>query len=154
MTQNGIVLVVSVSIIHEDKLLMIKENKASVKNTWNFPSGRIEYGENILEAARREAKEETGYDVRLTATTGIYNFISSTNHQVILFHFIGEIIGGSLQLDTTEIIDSKWVAPKDLLTPDLLELRDKEVIKQITENLISQKEYSLALFNRYLENMV
>ncbi|MGO4733437.1 NUDIX hydrolase [Paenibacillus sp. 2KB_22] len=154
MTQNGIVLVVSVSIIHEDKLLMIKENKTTVKNTWNFPSGRIESNEDILEAARREAKEETGYDVRLTATTGIYNFISSTNHQVILFHFIGEIIGGSLQLDTTEIIDSKWIAPTDLLIPDLLELRDKGVIKQITENLISQKEYSLALFNRYLENMV
>ncbi|MFL0375910.1 NUDIX domain-containing protein [Paenibacillus amylolyticus] len=154
MTQNGIVLVVSVSIIHEDKLLMIKENKTTVKNTWNFPSGRIEYNEDILEAARREAKEETGYDVKLTATTGIYNFISSTNHQVILFHFIGEIIGGSLQLDTTEIIDSKWIAPTDLLIPDLLELRDKGVIKQITENLISQKEYSLALFNRYLENMV
>ncbi len=79
--------------------------------------------------------------------------MSSTNHQVVLFHFIGEIIGGSLQLDTTEIIDSKWIALTDLLIPDLLELRDKGVIKQITENLISQKEYSLALFNRYLENM-
>lgn len=154
MTQNGIVLVVSVSIIHEDKLLMIKENKATVKNTWNFPSGRIEYHEDILEAARREAKEETGYDVKLTATTGIYNFLSSTNHQVILFHFIGEIIGGSLQLDKAEIIDSTWIAPADLLIPDFLELRDKEVIKRITQNLISQKEYSLSLFNRSLENMV
>jgi len=154
VTQNGIVLVVSVSIIHEDKLLMIKENKATVRNTWNFPSGRIEYHEDILEAARREAKEETGYDVKLTATTGIYNFMSSTNHQVILFHFIGEIIGGSLQLDKAEIIDSKWIAPADLLIPDFLELRDKEVIKRITQNLISQKEYSLSLFNSSLENMV
>ncbi|MGD0032309.1 NUDIX domain-containing protein [Paenibacillus illinoisensis] len=154
MTQNGIVLVVSVAIIHEDKLLMIKENKATVRNTWNFPSGRIEYHEDILEAARREAKEETGYDVKLTATTGIYNFMSSTNHQVILFHFIGEIIGGSLQLDKAEIIDSKWIAPADLLIPDFLELRDKEVIKRITQNLISQKEYSLSLFNSSLENMV
>lgn len=154
MTQNGIVLVVSVSIIHEDKVLMIKENKATVKNTWNFPSGRIEYHEDILEAARREAKEETGYDVRLTATTGIYNFMSSTNHQVILFHFIGEIIGGSLQLDKAEIIDSTWIAPADLLIPDFLELRDKEVIQRITQNLISQKEYSLSLFNSSLKNMV
>lgn len=154
MTQNGIVLVVSVSIKHEDKLLMIKENKATVRNTWNFPSGRIEYHEDILEAARREAKEETGYDVKLTATTGIYNFMSSTNHQVILFHFIGEIIGGSLLLDKAEIIDSKWIAPADLLIPDFLELRDKEVIQRITQNLISQKEYSLTLFNSSLENMV
>ncbi|TVY03949.1 NUDIX hydrolase [Paenibacillus cremeus] len=83
---------------------MVKENKASVKNKWNFPSGRIEYGEDLLDAARREAKEETGFDVRLTGTTGIYNFISSSNHQIILFHFLGEIIGGSLQLDASKII--------------------------------------------------
>lgn len=151
MTQNGIVLVVSVSILHEDKVLMIQENKASVKNSWNFPSGRIEYGEDILEAARREAKEETGYDVKLTATTGVYNFISSTNHQVILFHFIGKIIGGSLQLNATEIIDSKWIVPSDLLVPDLLKLRDQEVIKQITENVISQKEYPLDLFAKGMD---
>ncbi|MHA7967301.1 NUDIX hydrolase [Paenibacillus sp. CAU 1782] len=151
MTQNGIVLVVSVSIICEDKVLIVKENKASVKNKWNFPSGRIEYGEDILDAARREAKEETGYDVRLTGTTGIYNFISSSNHQVILFHFLGEILGGTLQLDASEIIDSKWIAPPDLLVPNLIELRDTEVIKQIAENLMSEeKELSLALFKRYL----
>lgn len=77
--------------------------------------------------------------------------MSSTNHQVLLFHFTGEIIGGSLQLNASEIIDSKWIAPTDLLIPDLLELRDKELIKQITENLISQKEYPLALFNIYGE---
>ncbi|WP_339320315.1 NUDIX domain-containing protein [Paenibacillus sp. FSL R10-2734] len=147
MTQNGIVLVASVSIIREEKVLMIKENKASVKNKWNFPSGRIECGEDILDAARREAKEETGYDVRLTSTTGIYNFISSSNDQVILFHFIGEIIGGSLLLDTREIIDSKWSSLRDLLIPELIELRDKEVIKQIVENLISEKEFPLTLFN-------
>ena len=47
MTQTGIVLVVSVSIISEDKVLMVKENIPSVKNKWNFPSGRIEYGEEF-----------------------------------------------------------------------------------------------------------
>ncbi|MEK4076943.1 NUDIX hydrolase [Paenibacillus xylanexedens] len=96
MTQNRIVMVVSVSITHNDKIHMIKENKASVKHTWNFPSGRVKHGEDILEAARREVKEETGFDVTLTATTGVYNFISSTNHQVVLFHFKGTIVGGAL----------------------------------------------------------
>ncbi len=44
MTQNGIVLVASVSIIREDQVLIIKENKPSVRNKWNFPGGRIEPG--------------------------------------------------------------------------------------------------------------
>jgi len=77
MTQNEIVLVVSVSIIKNNEVLMIKEDKPSAINKWNFPSGRIEQGEGILSASCREVKEETGYDVKLSKTTGIYNFIVS-----------------------------------------------------------------------------
>ncbi|MBY0155054.1 NUDIX hydrolase [Cytobacillus oceanisediminis] len=51
MTQNEIVLAASTSILQEGKVLMIKENKPMVKNKWNFPSGRVEKGEDILVAA-------------------------------------------------------------------------------------------------------
>ncbi|PYE48203.1 NUDIX domain-containing protein [Paenibacillus barcinonensis] len=150
MKQHGIMLVVSVSILHEGKVLIIKENKASVRNTWNFPSGRVEYGEELMEAARREAREETGYDVRLTAATGVYNFISSLQQQVVLFHFLGEIMGGSLKLDTAEIADAKWITPMELFNSESLELRDRVVMKQITSNMISNKEYPLTLFHNQI----
>ena len=103
MGQQGIIMVVSVSIVNKGKVLIIKENKASVRNTWNYPSGRVEYGEDLMDAARREVREETGYEVRLTATTGIYNFTSSLQRQVVLFHFIGEIAGGSLRPDALKL---------------------------------------------------
>ncbi|MBB6020814.1 ADP-ribose pyrophosphatase YjhB (NUDIX family) [Paenibacillus sp. JGP012] len=147
MKQHGIMLVVSVSILHEGKVLIIKENKASVRNTWNFPSGRVEYGEELMEAARREAREETGYDVKLTAATGVYNFISSLQQQVVLFHFLGEIMGGSLKLDAVEIADAKWITPVELCNSESLELRDRDVMKQITGNIISNKEHPLTLFH-------
>ncbi|MGE8205525.1 NUDIX hydrolase [Heyndrickxia sp. NPDC080065] len=150
MTQNGIVLVVSVSIIKNNEVLLIKENKPNVKNKWNFPSGRIEEGEDILFAACREVKEETGYDVELSKTTGIYNFNSSTNHQVILFHFVGEIIGGSLKIEETEIIDSKWIPVNELLEWENHELRNPDVIKQITEALIRQTFYPITMFQKQL----
>lgn len=86
MIQNEIVLVVSVSIVRDNQVLMIKENKPSAIDKWNFPSGRIEKKEDILLAACREVKEETGLEVNLQYTTGVYNFISASNDQVILFH--------------------------------------------------------------------
>lgn len=150
MTQNGIVLVVSVSIIKNNEVFIIKENKPSDINKWNFPSGRIEQGEDILVAACREVKEETGYEVKLSKTTGIYNFISSTNHQVILFHFIGEVTGGSLNLEESEIIDSKWITITELLKLENQELRNAGVIKQITEALLSQKVYPTTFFKEKL----
>jgi len=150
MTQNGIVLVVSVSIIKGDEVLIIKENKPFAINKWNFPSGRIEYKEDILEAARREVKEETGYDVKLTGTTGVYNFISSSNDQVILFHFTGEITGGLLKIEEDEIIDSKWIMISELMKFDKNELREASVIKQIVDQLLNQNIYSISVFNEQL----
>ena len=150
MTDNFIVLVASVSILKENKVLMIKEKKPSAYNKWNFPSGRIEYLEGILDAACREVKEETGYDVNLTGTTGIYNFISSSNHQVILFHFTGEIIGGALELQEDEIADAKWVAIEGILTNDSGELRDESVIRQIANRLLKKEIYALDIFSEQL----
>lgn len=80
MSQNDIVLVVSVSVMKDNKVLLIKENKPSAYNKWNFPSGRIESNEDILEAAMREVKEETGLEIKFLNTTGVHNFKSETNH--------------------------------------------------------------------------
>ncbi|URM34663.1 NUDIX domain-containing protein [Cytobacillus firmus] len=150
MTQNEIVLVASTSIIQEGKVLMIKENKATVKNKWNFPSGHVEKGEDILEAACREVKEETGLDVLLTHTTGIYNFISSTDHQVILFHFIGQITGGFLSLQEEEIVDSKWVNLSNFESFKDEELREAKVMRQILDAIKAEKLYPLELFHTKL----
>ncbi|MGQ8874310.1 hypothetical protein [Paenibacillus sp. TSA_86.1] len=71
--QQGIVIVVSVSIVNEGKVLIIQENKASVRNTWNFPSGRVEYGD-ILELRDREVM------MRITD-----NVMSKKEHPLTLF---------------------------------------------------------------------
>ncbi|MEC1453614.1 NUDIX domain-containing protein [Bacillus haynesii] len=131
-------------------LAMIKENKPAAINKWNFPSGRIEYGEDILYSARREVKEETGLDVNLIAATGVYNFISSTKNQVILFHFIGEVTGGSLNLEEDEIVDSKWIKVNDLVTFKNEDLREPNVIKQIIDNLLKENLHSTSVYNEQL----
>lgn len=47
MRQDANVLVASVSIMQENKVLMIQETKPAARNKWNFPSGRLEPGEYI-----------------------------------------------------------------------------------------------------------
>lgn len=150
MSQNEIVLVVSISIFRNDEVLIIKENKPSAINKWNFPSGRIELGEDILYATCREAKEETGFDVTLNGTTGVYNFFSNTNNQVFLFHFTGQVTGGSLLLEEDEIIDSQWVAVDELLEFDDEELREPGVLKQIINNLLNRVVHPITLYNKQI----
>lgn len=145
--KKDIVLVVSVSLLQGDQVLLIQENKPLVRDTWNFPSGRIEPGEAIQDAARREVKEETGYEVELTGTTGVYHFLSSLNHHVIMFHFTGQVIGGSLQWATDEIKDARWVPLSEVFEDHRMVFRDPVGIRQILENHRKGVLHPLTFFN-------
>lgn len=139
------IIVASVSIIDNGKVLLIKEKTSSGIEKWNFPSGRMEYGEDISLVAYREVQEEVGLNVCLIGTTGSYQFISATNDQVILFHFIGEIINGDIVLEEG-ITDYAWIKLGDLSVWGKDELREPEVIKKILNNLMDENIYPVCIF--------
>ncbi|MGG3279914.1 NUDIX hydrolase [Paenibacillus solani] len=150
--KKEIVLVVSVSLLQEDQVLLIQENKPLVRDTWNFPGGRIEQGEAILDAARREVREETGYEAELTGTSGVYHFLSSLNDHVIMFHFTGQVMGGSPRWATDEIKDGRWVPLSDVFKDHRMVFRDPGVMRQIVENLKNGVLHPLTLFNPALNS--
>ncbi|MBM7836926.1 8-oxo-dGTP pyrophosphatase MutT (NUDIX family) [Alkalihalobacillus xiaoxiensis] len=147
MKQDSIVLVASVTVMRDDSVLLIKENKPTARNKWNFPSGRIERGEEIFQAALREVKEETGLAVKLMSTTGVYQFQSNTNDQVILFHFMAEVVGGELSFSEEEIIEGKWFRINELSRLEKDELREPTVLTQIINNVVNGKTHTIDLFH-------
>ena len=46
---------------------MMQEAKSSCAGQWYLPAGKMEPGEDIVEAAVREVKEETGLDFQVSS---------------------------------------------------------------------------------------
>lgn len=47
------------------KILLVREKHKAAKNLWSLPLGFVEKGESLKGAAAREAKEESGYNIRI-----------------------------------------------------------------------------------------
>lgn len=63
---KGVIVPMVAAIVEKDgKYLMIRrsENNITGRNQWQFPEGKIRFGENPEDALKRELKEETGLDL-------------------------------------------------------------------------------------------
>lgn len=99
--------IVAGCVIRKDsKYLLVQESKPKIRGLWNIPAGYVDKGESFEEAAIREAKEETGYDVQLGDKIDIYQ----ENAQKQVKHaYRAEIVDGELRIDPEEQLDVQWL---------------------------------------------
>lgn len=79
------------------RILMVRQHHEN-RDIWMVPGGGIEEGENSIEAAVREAKEETGLDIEVTGVAWHIEEVSPERGQRFVNYMIGEVTGGSLAL--------------------------------------------------------
>jgi 8-oxo-dGTP diphosphatase len=64
---------VTVDIVIESDEGIVLVRRRNPPLGWALPGGFVDRGESVAQAARREAKEETGLDVELTELLGVYS---------------------------------------------------------------------------------
>ncbi|MBR6321248.1 MAG: NUDIX hydrolase [Lachnospiraceae bacterium] len=101
---------VSIVIFNDrDEILMIREKRYTVgRLEWEIPAGRVEDGETIEDAARREAMEETGCtlkDLKFLCSQNPANGMSDCVCHV----FAAKVAAEDHILDTDEVADKVWM---------------------------------------------
>jgi ADP-ribose pyrophosphatase YjhB (NUDIX family) len=67
------------SVIERDGRFLLVEEDTPQGRVFNQPAGHLEAGEDLLEAARRETLEETGFDVVLDGVLALAVYTSPAN---------------------------------------------------------------------------
>lgn len=111
----------AVIVDEQGQTLLIRRSKANKNFTgkWEWPGGKVDPGEDFAMAAIREAKEETGLDVELTAVAGVAQF-EMPKALVAMLCMEARITGGELTL-SDEHDAFQWVALSKLHEIDLIE---------------------------------
>lgn len=104
-------------IIEKDGKVLITKRSANMEKEpgkWCFPGGHIDIGETALTAAKREAKEETGFTVKDVKFIRYYDeFLPQikTHSLLLMFHAAG--FSGKPNKNA-EVSLQKWIGKNDV----------------------------------------
>ena len=120
----------AVIVDEREQILLALWNEGPVPK-WTLPGGGVELHETVEEAAVRELREETGYDVQLGRLLGVDSWVIPTEERLyptdrplksVRVLFEGRVVGGELtheQDGTTD--EARWIPLGDV--PDLPHVR-------------------------------
>jgi len=104
---SGPQIAVGAVVLHEGALLMVRRNQEPAKGLWSVPGGRVESGEYLDLAVKREVSEETGLDVEVGDLLGILEVVGDP-HYVIL-DFMASIASRQEPSAGDDVSEARWV---------------------------------------------
>jgi ADP-ribose pyrophosphatase len=106
---------VMMAVDENDRILLVRQFRLPAETElWELPAGRIDPGESALEAAKRELREETGYEAKdWTELTSYWASPGYVDEKMTVFLATG-LTEGKQETMEDERIELAWYAKDDL----------------------------------------
>jgi ADP-ribose pyrophosphatase YjhB (NUDIX family) len=90
-----------------ERLVLVRRAIEPGYGKWVFPGGYVDRGESLLDAAIREAREESGLDVALEGLVNIYSYPGAA---LVVIVYAARAIGGTLCPDDECLESAEFTA--------------------------------------------
>lgn len=100
---------------------MIRRNQPPASGLWSIPGGKLEPGESLTEACRREISEETGLKIQPLALVAVVERRVEGFHYIVI-DFLAQLISGESEIPIarSDVSDVRWVGLERLHEYDLV----------------------------------
>jgi mutator protein MutT len=104
-------------VVQDGRALIVKRAHEPRKGEWSLPGGIVELGETLVDAVRRELKEETGLEVEVGEVVEVFDRVHHSNGRIqyhfVIVDYLCRPHGGTLcAADDAE--DAAWVAADEI----------------------------------------
>ncbi len=141
------------TVVADGGRLLCVEERSNGDLVLNQPAGHLEPDESLMQAALRETREETGWDVRLTAFIGAYQWQAprqpdgSAGRHYLRLAFAAEPVrhDPARPLDDG-IVRALWMTPAELLAG-----RDRHrspLVWQVVADFLAGQRHPLSLLRQ------
>jgi len=115
--KNHVVTSVVAVIINEaGEILLTKRNIPPFQGEWVMPGGKIDLGESIVGAIKREVLEEVGLEVEVQDLLNVFEHVTpgEDNYHFIILYYRCVPVSSEITYNEHEVDEALWVAPPEL----------------------------------------
>lgn len=143
--------IVVAAIVERDGRYLIVEEMIAGERRLNQPAGHWEQGETLVEAVRREAMEESAWEVEPRNFLGVYIWQpASLPYPFVRFAFLADAIRHHPERRLDDgILRALWLTPEELLAR-ADELRSPSVMQCIDDHR-GGRSYPLSMIHQRVE---